>query len=916
MRRGRFAFFALLVFGSSLFAIKGFTWDMGIPKFYFSSVSIAVFVVFSSLKAVRKPYRLGVSLPQVFALLFGVYACLTTLQLFGTLPQVFLTSLGFAMNLLLFVLFSVLISSERSDTLLIILQLFMFAGLVIAFDAVFSFYSGHGLLWGTENNPFTRGNLSSVIGNVNFTTDLMAMLLFPAAFLTVSNKKVWKFDKMRRAFYLALFSLFLIVIMIGQTRAVYYSVIGSIIFISAFSIFPLLKFKLRSFASALDKLFIILLIVSAVGIMIIYSGNNALTNGRFSFSERISYTTEDSISVDVRILQWKAAVKQWENSPVLGTGFGSYKYLSTENMGKVIVEQPEYMYVAGLNSIRTHNEYLQQMGETGVIGVLLIAGFVISMLLNTIRVVRKSSSIDKIIQYLFLTAGLLVIFVHSILSFPGHLMPNALFAVFLFGFVMSPDLSGERRTGFRMDKALPLLMVVFALTTSVLMSRIFFAEGLFTRGYIEYRRLESINPQIPELVNSIGNIRKEVEAAERLEGKYSYLQSEIYVSERLETLAESYPNAPVELLQSMASEEREKAFESTLTGLNTKLRSASSALLNARQDSTDSFYSAMRNLSTSREISGGQYLSEAYLGYMYLTAQRKEDFRLKLNMSGREIDSSFREIFSRGDIFSVWLSEDTSPGTMLRELQIDHAYLSGLADLLRPDLEATAVSELFEHIDMNLLIDYQVTLDAIDALLRSIKISPDLQVVRNAANLLFRIIASSEMIANELENFDPYVISSNDLNSLIETIRRIPESEREDLMTLYDIAIAYNPGGWLKGNDNIYGEYSRNLLLLYGLEALDKVLEIAEREVFAWSVMKVTDRVVPLGSIGELTPLKEHVSKAWFDDLYGEVHSWCKDTSIEISKELEEGGLPEEGLGKARTALNKSEKFLQLHSLW
>ena len=916
MHRGRLAFFALLVFGSSLFAIKGFTWDMGIPKFYFSSVSIAVFVVFSSLKAVRKPYRLGVSAPQIFALLFGAYACLTTLQLIGTLPQVFLTSLGFAMNLLLFVLFSVLMSAERSDTLLIILQLFMFAGLVIAFDAVFSFYSGHGLLWGTDNNPFTRGNLSSVIGNVNFTTDLMAMLLFPAAFLTVSKKKIWKFDNIRRAFYLALFSLFLIVIMIGQTRAVYYSVIGSIIFMAAFSIFPLLRFKMRSFASALDKLFSILLIFSAAGIMIIYSGDNVLTSGRFSFSERISYTTEDSISVDVRILQWKAAVKQWEKSTVLGTGFGSYKYLSTENMGEVIVEQPKYMYVAGLNSIRTHNEYLQQMGETGIIGILLIAGFVISMLLNTIKVVRKSSSVEKIILYLFLTAGLLVIFIHSTLSFPGHLMPNALFAAFLFGFIMNPDLSGERRPGFPMDKAFPLLIVLFALTTSVLMSRTFISEGLFTRGYIEYRRLESINPQIPELVNSIGNIRKEVEAAESLEGKYSYLQNETYVSERFETLAESYPNAPFELLQSMASEEREKALESTLTGLNSKLRSASSALLNARQDSTDSFYSAMRNLSTSREISGGQYLSEAYLGYMYLTAQRKEDFRLKLNMSGGGIESAFREIFSRADIFSIWLGEDNSPGAMLRELQIDHAYLSDLADLLKPDLAATDVSGLLQDIDINLLIDYQVTLDAVDALLRSLKISPDLQVVRNTANLLFRVIASAEMIADELEHFAPYVIGTNALNSLIEKIRRIPESERKDLATLYDIAIDYNPGGWLKGNDNIYGEYSRNLLLLYGLEALDEVLEIAEKEVFAWSVMKVTDRVVPSGSIGELTPLKEHISKEWFEDQYREVHSWCRDTSVEISKQIENGELSGEALNKAQTALIKCDKFLQLYSQW
>jgi len=172
------------------------------------------------------------------------------------------------------------------------------------------------------------------------------------------------------------------------------------------------------------------------------------------------------------------------------------------------------------------------------------------------------------------------------------------------------------------------------------------------------------------------------------------------------------------------------------------------------------------------------------------------------------------------------------------------------------------------------------------------------------------------MIADELEHFAPYVIGTNALNSLIEKIRRIPESERKDLATLYDIAIDYNPGGWLKGNDNIYGEYSRNLLLLYGLEALDEVLEIAEKEVFAWSVMKVTDRVVPSGSIGELTPLKEHISKEWFEDQYREVHSWCRDTSVEISKQIENGELSGEALNKAQTALIKCDKFLQLYSQW
>ncbi|WP_147434783.1 hypothetical protein, partial [Mesotoga sp. HF07.pep.5.2.highcov] len=85
MCKGRYFFYTIFVLGSSLFAIKGFTWDMGLPKFYFASVAISVFIVFNSLRAVRGSYKLSISFPQILALLFGIYACLTTFQLLDTL---------------------------------------------------------------------------------------------------------------------------------------------------------------------------------------------------------------------------------------------------------------------------------------------------------------------------------------------------------------------------------------------------------------------------------------------------------------------------------------------------------------------------------------------------------------------------------------------------------------------------------------------------------------------------------------------------------------------------------------------------------------------------------------------------------------------------------------------------------------
>jgi hypothetical protein len=226
---------------------------------------------------------------------------------------------------------------------------------------------------------------------------------------------------------------------------------------------------------------------------------------------------------------------------------------------------------------------------------------------------------------------------------------------------------------------------------------------------------------------------------------------------------------------------------------------------------------------------------------------------------------------------------------MLSELEIDHSYLRELPGLLRADLTATDVSALLEVLDINLLIDYQVTLDAIDALLRSTKISPDLQVVRNVASLLFRAMAAAERVSEELEKLEGFVADSGSLTSLVDSIRKLPKSKRGHLETLYETAIEYNPGGWLKGSNIVYGEYSRNVLLLYGLDGLDKVQEIAERESLPGNTMKATNRVVPLGSIGQLTPLKDYVSMRMVrHNLYEEVYFWSEETSSLIMREMEE----------------------------
>ena len=912
MRKRSLLFYVVFIFGSSLFAIKGFTWDMGLPKFYFASVMISILIIFLGMKAVRSPWELSMAFPQIIALMLAAYSCLTTLLLLESLPEVFPVSLGYAMNFLLFVVFSVLISKDSGDKLLIFLQIFIVAGLVIALDALFAFYSGTSLLWGTESAPLSRGNLASVIGNVNFTTDLMGMLLLPVAFLVVTKKPVWKRETLRRVFYLVVFSVLLVVILIGQTRSVYYSVIGSLIFVVLFSTVLLIRFRPKGVFTAFSRLFLLLLLLVTVAVVWTYSGDNFLTQGSFSFSERLTYTFEDSISVDSRLLQWEAALEQWKGSKVLGTGFGSYKYFSTENMGVVLATKPQYMYAAGLNSIRAHNEYTQMLGETGVVGLSLVFLFIFSMAIHSWKVVSRTDSPKNALEYLFLVAGLLILFIDTILSFTANLMTNALLGVFLFGFAMRREYYGGRRLTVKFGGAVSLIAVVFSLGTSVLMSRNFISEGLFTRGYIAYKNLENINPQIPGLLESISSIKVEKELLQNFTGTYTALATDTYVTSRENRLRERYPVAPERLLHDMAVQEQELAYKSAQSQLDSRLRAASSALMNARQDGNENFYRALRNLALSRELSPGQYMADVYFGYLYLTAQRKEDFRLKLSMSQGNLEAVYREIFSREDAFSAWLNDSGQTGGLLNEISLDHAFLRNLPDAIFHTVSSTDLQSLLDGLDSDLLIDFQLSLDAIDALLRSLSTAPDLQVVRNTASLLFRVMIDSSGVSAELKEIVPILKDPATLNGIIADLDDLSSSHRREMVALYEAAIANSPGSWLKDDPNIYEEYSRNLLMVYGEGELAKVLEIAESELFAWSYMK-SQNVVPDGVLKVLRSFKEDLKIGWVEALYGEAAAWCEERIAFLKLELENQDIPNVEREKLNVFLRRADGFIKLY---
>jgi O-antigen ligase len=146
---------------------------------------------------------------------------------------------------------------------------------------------------------------------------------------------------------------------------------------------------------------------------------------------------------NMRLDLWRAATEQWKQSPLIGTGSRTYlvygrKY-RTERMQ--------------LDPIYTHNDYLQLLGEYGMVGAGTFLGFFLVHLrrgwtdarrlgLKRIAVSHRLAS-----NAMALNAGALCAVaayaVHSVFDFNLHIPANVLLLAFVFGIIANPGVTHE-----------------------------------------------------------------------------------------------------------------------------------------------------------------------------------------------------------------------------------------------------------------------------------------------------------------------------------------------------------------------------------------------------------------------------------------------------------------------------------------
>jgi O-antigen ligase len=193
----------------------------------------------------------------------------------------------------------------------------------------------------------------------------------------------------------------------------------------------------QSFVKGLVAVLVIVALVATAATAALRNSEMLSTRAEIFFDQK-----------DIRLLLWPAAIKEFEVSPIFGTGAATYIYYGR------LFRDPRVQ----LDPIRTHNDYLELLAEYGAVGVAGLLLFLGAHLSWGWRVFRRLSAPRQMssaggwggsnalawnIGGLAAVASFLV---HSVVDFNLHIPANTYLLAFVFGVLANPGrnlLTGE-----------------------------------------------------------------------------------------------------------------------------------------------------------------------------------------------------------------------------------------------------------------------------------------------------------------------------------------------------------------------------------------------------------------------------------------------------------------------------------------
>ncbi|MEW6734216.1 MAG: O-antigen ligase family protein [Acidobacteriota bacterium] len=135
-------------------------------------------------------------------------------------------------------------------------------------------------------------------------------------------------------------------------------------------------------------------------------------------------------SINDRWAIWRDAWTLFQQHPLLGVGLGAYPYVSTMTVDKQLATH--------LGVHQTHNDYLQTLTDTGIVGGIFAILFLSSIFIAVRKNLRSVRVQEKAI-ILGAGSGIIALLVHSSVDFNLQLASNALLFLALTALAIQPS---------------------------------------------------------------------------------------------------------------------------------------------------------------------------------------------------------------------------------------------------------------------------------------------------------------------------------------------------------------------------------------------------------------------------------------------------------------------------------------------
>ena len=230
-------------------------------------------------------------------------------------------------------------------------------------------------------------------------------LMLPAAFYFIFSRS---HNGWRRALTLLLFAGLCIGLFFSYCRAAWLSVLGAI------GVYVLIRMGMK-------VKWMVVLFGLGVGAFFVYQSDVLYKLGKnhqdssYELADQIksiSNISTDASNIE-RLNRWASAMRLWKESPVLGTGPGTYQFI-----------YGSYQRSYQLSTISTnagdlgnaHSEYIGPMTEQGLPGVILVVALFLATFATGVRVYRTALNPEVRRMALAFTLSLLTYYIHGVFN--------------------------------------------------------------------------------------------------------------------------------------------------------------------------------------------------------------------------------------------------------------------------------------------------------------------------------------------------------------------------------------------------------------------------------------------------------------------------------------------------------------------